>query len=307
MTFYISFGKYNKNYKYILLGALFAFLTNIIFGYIYNDNFDSFLIIDSDIEKKLSHHIIYHFIFRFLGILLISLIKYNNGKLCSKKIFKISLLEPEYSESAPIEEENLDFPSFNLFIVITILVLHNIFEEIYYKSNLKVLDFWMLELPLISILNSKISQETIYRHHKLAIYINIFFCTIYKIISLIIYMGNTSNKKNVYYKINRNKYFIPIGIIFYLLIMAPRAYALCQLKYLMDSKYVSHYKILIIYGIVGTVISIIIGAVSSFIPCSNSSIEMKICNILNENNQSYYFESFYLYWKTQKEIKNIII
>ena len=34
---------------------------------------------------------------------------------------------------------------------------------------------------------------------------------------------------------------------------------------------------------------------------------MKICNILNDNNQSYYFESFYLYWKTQREIKNIII
>ena len=120
-------------------------------------------------------------------------------------------------------------------------------------------------------------------------------------------MGNASNENNVYYKINKNKYFIPIGIIVYLLIMAPRAYALCQIKYLMDSKYISYYKILIIYGFVGTVISTIIGAISSFIPCYNNSIKMKICNILNENNQSYYFESFYLYWKTQRKINNIII
>ena len=98
MVCYISFGEYNKHYKYILLGSLFAFLTNIIFGYNYDENLNLFIIIDSNIEKKLSYHIIYHYIFRFLGIFLISLIKYNSDKKRWKEEeLKKTILESESS------------------------------------------------------------------------------------------------------------------------------------------------------------------------------------------------------------------
>ena len=40
MSKYIHCGKWNKNYKYILLSAILAFFTNYIFGYTYNDYLD---------------------------------------------------------------------------------------------------------------------------------------------------------------------------------------------------------------------------------------------------------------------------
>ena len=35
---YLRFGKWNKNNKYIFLTATFAFFTNLIYGYTFNDN-----------------------------------------------------------------------------------------------------------------------------------------------------------------------------------------------------------------------------------------------------------------------------
>ena len=88
--------------------------------------------------------------------------------------------------------------------------------------------------------------------------------------------------------------------------MIPRAYSLCKIKYLMDLKYISPYIILIIYGIIGTIICTIIGILSTFIKCNKACIDMKICNISNDKNQTY-FENIYLYWKAQREIKNIFL
>ena len=37
MSKFLHCGRWNKNYKFILLTAIFAFFTNYIFGYIFND------------------------------------------------------------------------------------------------------------------------------------------------------------------------------------------------------------------------------------------------------------------------------
>ena len=54
------------------------------------------------------------------------------------------------------------------------MVLQGILEDIFYKSTLRALDFWMFELPLLSYLSSKEFKFKIYSHHKLAIFTNIF-------------------------------------------------------------------------------------------------------------------------------------
>ena len=319
MTFCLSKGKFNKKYKLILIGALFAFLTNCLFGYIYNDSMDLFIIIDTDIEKKMSNHIIYHNIFRFLGILVISYIRFKWDQRGSSRVTKNSIKSDSfiinessstinliYEDSMNEKINNLDDEIYIIFISVTLLVIGQISEDIYYKTHLKSLDFWMLELPIVTYISYKRFNMKVFRHHIFAVCINLIICTTYKIISLIVYIGNTTNEKNVYYKYNNNSIFIPIGIVFYLLYMIPRAYSLCQIKYLMDLKYISPYIILIIYGLIGTIICTIIGILSTFIKCNKTCIEMKICNISNDKNQTY-FENIYLYWKAQKEIKNIIL
>ena len=37
MSKYLHCGKWNKNYKYILLTGIFAFFTNYIFGFTFNE------------------------------------------------------------------------------------------------------------------------------------------------------------------------------------------------------------------------------------------------------------------------------
>ena len=40
MSKYIHCGKWNKKYKYIILSTIFAFFTNYIFGFTFNDFLD---------------------------------------------------------------------------------------------------------------------------------------------------------------------------------------------------------------------------------------------------------------------------
>ena len=74
---FISLGKWNINYKYLIFGVIFDILTNYIFGYIYDANMHLLILKISDTHEELSKYIIYHYIFRFLGIFIISIIAYK--------------------------------------------------------------------------------------------------------------------------------------------------------------------------------------------------------------------------------------
>ena len=55
----------------------------------------------------------------------------------------------------------------------------------------------------------------------------------------------------------------------------------------MEYKYISPIKLLIVYGILGVIITSIIGTISSFIECNNINIALKICKIKTDNNETY--------------------
>ena len=204
--------------------------------------------------------------------------------------------------------KNLAVSTLDVLIVISIMVLQRILEDIYYKSNLRGLDFWMFELPLVSYLNQKILYFKIFRHHLLAIYINIILGLLYKIPLLIINIitldSNKDDGKYIYYRYKKNKWLIPVGIIFYLIYMIPRAYAISKIKVFMDLNYISPYKLLVFYGFFGALISTIIGTISTFLKCTDD-YNMKICNISNNDNETF-LENFKLYWNIQKKFKDII-
>ena len=184
-----------------------------------------------------------------------------------------------------------------------IMVLQEISEDIFYKSILRSLDFCMLELPLLSYLNSKYFKIKIYLHHKLVIYLNLIICGISKIIALIIfiYKGKEGSVIELYKK---NWGVIPLGIITYLIIMTSRAFALNEIKVLMEYKYISPIKLLIIYGIIGVIITTIIGTISTFIECNNINSFLEICKILDTNKVAY-LENFKI-WSIDIYKNNII-
>ena len=313
--------KNHKYYKYIIISSLFAFLTNFTFGYTYDDNMNLFKLIHTENQKNLSNHIIFHHIIRFLSIFIISLILYKKEKEVFKKEPENNSEENKKKESSAIVLIHKDIKKelnkytnisiLSVFGIIIIMVLQRIFEDIFYKGYLRDLTCWMLELPLISYLNYNILNYKIHLHHYLVIFINIIFGLIDKVIFLIIRINskdlNKDNDVNTYFQYKKHKWYIPIGFTFYLLYMAPRAYAISKLKVLMDLKYFSPYKILIFYGFLGTLISAIIGTLTTYIKCSDIFIDLKICNISNDNNTKTYLENFLLYWENLKGLKDIAI
>lgn len=325
----ISLGKCYKSYKYMYLASLFAFLTNYNFGYTYNESKDSFKFINTDSQKNLSKHVIYHYIFRFLSVFIISYFLYKRERKNNLQRDSNILANKEQKESSDLAinliyqnskkelNERLNISPSSVLIVITIIVVETILEDIYYKSNFRKLDLWMLELPLQSYLCCKILNFKIYKHHNIAIYFNLIFFTIFKIISYIIIVTSSNeignekekeNKEDVYYIQNKHTGLIPIGIIFYLIIMIPRAYGITQLKVFMDLKFISPYKLLIYYGIIGTLISLIIGTFSTIFKCHKiGNMDMNLCRISNDNTTTTYFESFEIYWEMQESAKDVIL
>ena len=118
---------------------------------------------------------------------------------------------------------------------------------------------------------------------------------------------NDEDKEPVYKFYKKYWGVIPLGIINYLVIITSRAFALSEIKVLMEYKYFSPINLLIIYGIIGEIIASIIGIISTFIECNkiNSSIDMKICKI-KDNNGKTYLENFKI-WKDEIDTKNIYL
>ena len=320
MSKYIHCGKWNKKYKYIALSAIFAFFTNYIFGYTFNDYLDEIKIGKATDNNKNNEHIIINYIFRYLGIIIFSFILYkyevyiknNIFKINSEEIiFKSSSIKLIYNNSKENSKNKIIISPLFIILIMIIMVLQEISEDIFYKSGLRALDFWMFELPLLSYFNLKYFKVKIHRHHKLVIYLNLIFCGILKIIYLIFAanVGEDNDKKEInIVKIYREYWgVIPLGIITYLIIIISRAFALSEIKVLIEYKYISPIKLLIIYGIIGTIITTIIGIISTFIECNNStlSLYLKICQI--KDNNIMYFEHFKIWLEDEINISGIFL
>jgi len=245
-------------------------------------------------------------------------IKNNIFKSNSEEnILKSNSIKLIYNNSEENTKNRIFISPMFILLIMIIMVLQEILEDIFYKSNLRALDFWMFELPLLSYLNLKYFKFKIYLHHKLVIYLNLIICSIYQIIALVVLINNYNDKegdKEAVFKYYKHWGVIPLGIITYLIIMISRAFAINEIKALMQYKYLSPIKLLIIYGIIGAIITIIIGTISSFIECNkiNSSLDLKICKITyntnkNDNiNKTYFLENFKI-WKDEIDIGGIIL
>ena len=296
MKKYLGFGKFNAYYKYIFVSAFFALITNILFGYGYCSGLDLLKIPKTDTQLILRNHIIIHNIYRHIGIIIISLIFYLYEIYISK-----SEIEREKGKSSHIvliyddtENELIKKSIFNIILVTIIYIIHDNLTIIYYSSELKDLDFWMLELPILSYFNYKLLKFKIYSHHKLAIYLNAIFSLSFKVFTLI--LSIISENYLIY---NQNKILIPIGILSYLIIILLRGYTVSEIKIFMDLKYISPSKLLCFYGIVGILINIIICILSTYIKCKTiGNYNIHICNIYKEDNSDgIYLENFYIYFK----------
>ena len=302
----ISFGEYNKLYKYIWL----YLIISLIILFFFSTADVNVLMIDFPKD------IIIQQIFDYLGIFILSLLFYsffyrsenNNQRTISEinispmKSFSSSQIELIYKEN----EENRYFSIKQYLILVILLVLAFQIENNYYNVGLEGLDFWMFEMVFISIINSKIFKIEIYLHHKLSIGFIAIVCTPL----IILYNFLLIKRKEISIIYIKYIWIIPIGIVSFLLLSFFRNYALCKLKWFLDFKYISPLKFLIWYGFVGSLICLIFGIISTEIKCidkstfSDITYFCKINNTIDDISVNYYYDNFFVYfrklWKKDK-------
>ena len=311
MAFYINCGKCNKNFKYIILASVCGFFVNIIFGHS-DDDLKPLILINLGNQEKLTDHIIIHYIIRFFGLFLFSLFLFFYEK---NNIYKTANNKNEIrANSAGIQfiyndqKAEITKNASPIFVVFTLMsmVLQNILEDLFYKSYLKNLDFWMFELLLLSISYYLILKLKSSRHHIFVIILYLIIGTAYKIILLVISLKITddNNINKAYEECSKNRSFIICGILLYLVIMIIRVNAIPHIKILMDEYYISPAKLMIIYGIIGTLTSLAICIISFNIKCYYFA-DMHICNI-NEG-KDLYLENYSIYFDNMKENTKTLI
>jgi len=329
---YISFAKFNNKHLYIISSIILLIIKNISFGYNYNDSFKP--LFHEQTYGSSSNHYLIRNILCYIVTFILSLFLY---KIESKNSGRLTLNKIDYEENSSFNQIHPDsndsfFNGVNLKLIFIIFIW--ILDEnlIQFFIFLKDLDFWMVEIIIISYITSVMLKTKIYLHHKIVINLNI-IPVIFKIITIFISFHDDCNKSNndYYYcynynytlngfnmclsrnetnsfynktgiKLNDNlknyyvlnPYFVPIGIMIYISFITLRSYANSSIKYLMDLKYISEKKLLMLYGLIGTIISFIFCIITTFVKCKDvedkSNIYDYICKV--KYNEKLYFDNF---------------
>ena len=318
MVAIISCGEFNIYSKYIILSILFQIINACLSGLNYDDIFeDGVKIFNSKEQLLFAKHYYIHLIFNYIGqcILTFLFIRDEKNFIVNKELKqslkKLSEKEKERQSSQILlihnDYENLNNEKYlkskgSYFGYLTIMFLwiaNELAIEIYCYL-LKDLDFWMLELLIVTYLNAKMFKLEVYAHQIFSLFFTI-FPSILKI-STIVISFNTKDTNNLYASY---PWSIPLGIIIYLILIILRSYINSKLKWYMDLKYISTRKVLLYNGIMGTIVYTIVGIISTFIKCTQINFDThdniyfrKICKveIKTTTTEVLYFENFKLYF-----------
>ena len=318
----ISCGLYNRYYKYILLSTFFKILNDSLYGFNYSNAFKEVKIFGGKKQKRFSKHYLVHQIFNYIGTALMSFLfekyqKKTENKNNKKYILKNQTQDDNQSDlnssrtfthiiliHNKAQEENEINNYKEMYKPSLIIIFAWISEEILltiYGKALKDLDFWMFELLIITYLSAHIFKIKIYKHQKFAILFNLFPC-ILKIITIVLSFKEDKEvdlepDDIIVYK--NSGWWIPLGIIIYVILITLRAYVNTITKWFMDLKYISQSKLLIMYGIIGSIISLFISIITTFIKCNDEKKFFRhICRVEEEDsNPKIYFDNFKLYFE----------
>jgi len=322
----ISCGGFNKYFIYILLAIFFKIFYDSLYGFNYNDSFEEVKIFNTRTQDYLSWHGLIHQIFCYIGTTIISFLFYKYEVNASKKegndpvtnttnnVKKKQNLEIQLIHNDA--EENIDINSdkSSFFICLLVIFLWISAEELIdvYSLALKDLDFWMFELLIVTAFSRKLFKIEIFNHQKFAMWFTLVPCVL-KVSTIFLSFGHDGiSDKNLTILYYYDKLYIPIGISIYMILITSRAYANTKIKWFMDLKYISPSKLLIYYGIIGTIICTLTAIVTTYIKCdANFKLFNYICKIpyigsdIKVNSTFYttyindtYLENFNIYFDT---------
>ena len=330
MAGYITLGRFNKRYFFILgsiivrvilsfISGFTPYLTpnNTIFIFGFNSNFFSHPIISY----------VFQYISLFLGGLLLEfIIRRKNRNLGlninKKEMILISLsnnINVKHNKSISIGENSFKDNNKKYFLQIFLIFSLYYFAKVAMTSldNLGYnrVKYWPLEFIFLYIFSKKKLNKIIYKHQKLSLGILMIVCLTIYIINSFIPKSNkdcsllSGEEKeecellvlNIYEDIfdKFGWFFIPIMILIYLAAMVSNAYSSISFKWFMDFKYITLSRVLIYIGLIGSFYSLILLFILSNMPCltKENNILSYVCKL------DYNGELFYENYKTLENIK----
>ena len=226
----------------------------------------------NEIKVDLSNFKMTEFFFNFIGIFILSIISrffelHSTGNNI-KKFFQID--EPSLDAQRKLRQLSLDAlditnvkrnnilhtfknylvnnSSFFIYIIISFIWVVQEILNIMFSVFLKDIDYWFFEILIVTIIFSNIFLVEVYKHQKLAIAINLIPC-IFKTITIILRFN--SDEPTIY---TEYPWWIPVGFICYLILIAISAFINCSIKSFIDLKYTTIGQLLIFYSFVGIVV-----------------------------------------------------
>ena len=303
---YISLGEYNKYLIFTYLNAAFNILQIFIFGYDLSNSFVILKLKPTFTQLKLYNHSNIHDIFKYFGLFLISCI------LCIYEDYSLKKVSNNYSSS--INEKSNNFSSikllqydperdfkkkisaFKVLLVIFLWIFQNYLIDLFFKGGFGEIDYWVIELLIIIYFNKRIFKTKYYDHQYCAIYFNLIFCTVFKILSFFIslHFGEEDDNKNIY---KDNGLYIQLGIMLYLFNITIKLYCISKIKWLIDLKYFSPIKIMRTSGFLGIIFYSIICGIESLIKCPDIDFIKNMCKVSEENSNDNYVDKYDIYFK----------
>ena len=312
MVKYITIGKFNKNY-FFLLGSVSVRLIKLFingfkpglknFGKIYLFNHPPFFT-----RHPLFIEFLQYFLFALIGFIL-EMIYYRNNN--NKKLSNDKADETTENNNDIVDNNNDIFKNVNLdnkgeindkknfwkiFLAILFCFLSQIICDLLNNLRFFYIKLWPLEYIFLIIFSKKILNRILYKHQKVSLLILIVFCTIIIIINsfLPISIDDKSIKDdlNIYQAMKKiqGEILIVIVIILYLVAMILNAYSVIRFKWLIDIQYITITRIIMYIGIMGFIISFALFFVFSHTPCGdkNKYENLNIICPFNESTTLYY-------------------
>lgn len=306
----------------ILATVIFYIINESIFGFNFGELFSPINLNQLIFDDNSKHHRLIEPMFNYIGTIIMSII----FLLLQNFVFKNKKVE--YDEDNNIIKitikSNLDKSlihtegkqKINIFYFLIMIFVWVIDENliIIISNLLKELDFWFFELIFLSLMLKYFIGIEIHKHHWFAMLLSIITCSLLKITTIIItFTTKNRNSEMDYIELYLKRgYFVPIGLIGYLIFIFIRSLYITWMKYFFDLKYVSHIRLLLLYGCIGTIILGALSFCTSYINCKeiiDNDIINDICPFESSNNEekSYYFDSFSIYFNNFEGKKVLLI
>ena len=242
MVLFFSLGKINRFYSYILLSAILDVLKDCLYGLNINEAFKVVKLYNNEVQNYLSNHYCIHYLFNYIGTILFSFIFYKIETSYSKTESSI-LIDNKIKQNPRIilihnNEEEIDFQTKRSFIIFLLIIFIWVLEEHILKIYMVILqdlDFWMIEIIIISFFTVKMFKTKIFKHQIFAMAINIIPCLL-KICSIILSFYDHTEESSMYtgklpiIYLNDSYIIIPIGVVIYLILIILRSYVNSNIK-----------------------------------------------------------------------------